>query len=151
MPEFVMVPVPPDRVHEVYSVLARPPAVNEAKNPSPERSEEEEAEVDEGHEPWDAESLRRFYKESSPNMQTFLCQLAERSPGTITSTEAGKDLPKGAQSVAGMLGAAARRAWNRHDRVMPWNSWWQPTDDHRGTETVFEMPEEVATAIKNIV
>ncbi len=148
MPEFIMVPVPPERVNDVYALLAGRGGVASASDPSVPVEEKEE--VEEGHEPWDEESLRRFYKESSPNMQVFLRLLAERWPETVTSTEAGKDLPKGAQSVAGMLGAAARRAWNHHDRVLPWESWWQPTDDRGGTETVFKMPEEVAKLIRSI-
>jgi len=81
-----------------------------------------------------------------PNMQTFLHTLAYKAPATVTSIEAGKDLPKGAQSVAGMLGAAGRRSSNRHGRGLPWNAWGQWTGDG-GSETVFEMSEEVARLV----
>jgi hypothetical protein len=147
MTEFVMVPVPADRVGDVYALLATGPATSEPTGAAASASEDE---AEDNYEPWDAQSLRRFFKGSSPNMQAFLRDLAERSPATMTSTEAGKNLPRGAQSVAGMLGAAARRAWNHHNRPLPWNSWWQSTDDGGGTETVFEMTEEVAKAIKSV-
>jgi hypothetical protein len=144
--EFVNVPVPPNRVQEVYNLLARSRTTSEAttatsQNPSAGAKSEP---------PWDAENVRRFYKESSPNMQAFLRVLADKAPSTVTTTEAGKDLPKGAQSVAGMLGAAGRRSSGRHGRGLPWRKWYQPTDN-QGSETVFEMSEEVAAAIKTVL
>ncbi len=83
-------------------------------------------------------------------MRAFIRVLVDKAPGTVTSTEAGKDLPKGAQSVAGMLGAAGRRSSGRHGRGLPWKKWGQPTDN-QGSETVFEMSEEVAAAIRTIL
>jgi len=144
--EFVNVPVPPSRVQEVYNLLARSRPTAEAttttsQNPSAGAKSEP---------PWDTENAQRFYKESPPHMKEFLRVLANKAPSTVTTTEAGKDLPKGAQSVAGMLGAAGRRSSGRHGRGLPWRKWYQPTDSH-GSETVFEMSEEVAAAIKAVL
>lgn len=144
---FINVPVPAERVEEVFALLAKPRPAGQGASPptgSP-------PPVVEGELPWDAENVRRFYKESSPNMQTFLKLLAEKAPGTVSSIEAGKDLPKGAQSVAGMLGAAGRRALNRHGRGLPWRAWGQDTANHQGSETIFEMSQEVAAAIKSVL
>lgn len=145
-----MVPVATERLNDVYALLSGGNATSQPSNGDEGGPPDDYGDVEEGQEPWDQTSLRRFYRESSSNMQTFLRSLAEQSPGTLTSTEAGKDLPKGAQSVAGMLGAAGRRAANRHGRGFPWAAWAQPTDDHGGSETVFKMPEGVAKVINTL-
>jgi len=145
--EFISVPVPTNRVQEVYNLLARSRPASEATTTTPQNHPSTGAKSEP---PWDAENVRRFYKESSPNMRAFIRVLVDKAPGTVTSTEAGKDLPKGAQSVAGMLGAAGRRSSGRHGRGLPWKKWGQPTDN-QGSETVFEMSEEVAAAIRTIL
>lgn len=113
-----------------------------------------EDEDDDVH-PWTVPTLRRAYQESGDNMRRALEYLADRAGQEVTSRQLGEDLEleNGAASVAGMIGAFARRCWNRYDRYLPWNSWWQPIDDpdvESQTETVFVMPEEVGQVIQDL-
>lgn len=143
--EFVMVPVPASRVQEVYGLLARPagsaPAHTEVPN-------------DEGG--WNADLVRRMFKESGDPMQQMLRLLAEadgdeRSTNEIAAT---LGLPKGAMSVAGMVGALGRRVSNRYGMDgPPWSTRWRfidPDDQAKGTETLISMPAWVCEVIRNL-
>jgi hypothetical protein len=159
---FVTIPVPVDRVAEVYALLGQPAAPTATpKAPSIGGSsgtngavwtppgEEDDTDVH----PWTAATLRRMYTESATNMRAALDYLAERGDQDVTSNELAKvlHLPKGAASVAGMIGAFARRCWSRYDRYLPWTSRWQYIDEQAGTtETVFRMPEPVAEVLRSL-
>lgn len=76
MLEFVSVPVPVERVHEVYELLARRPTGPSA---SPRIS-------DEGYPAgWTQDLIDRMFVESSSAMRRILLAIARKSPGWTTT------------------------------------------------------------------
>lgn len=155
---FVSVPVPVNRLDEVYALLGRQPRPDAGAR-SPDGSTngavwqpEGDSDDDDVH-PWTEATLRRMYNDSTGNMRDALDYMAARGGQEVTTNELATalDLPKGAASVAGMIGAFARRCWNRYERYLPWESWWQPIAADEGrTETVFVMPAEVASVLRGL-
>lgn len=142
--EFVMVPVPAGRVQEVYALLAGPPGLTmQAEGPRSEGG-------------WNADLVRRMFKESGDPMQQMLRLLADAGGAEISTNEIAKQLglPKGAMSVAGMAGALGRRVASRYGMDgPPWTTRWRfidSTDQSKGTETLIAMPTWVCEVIRNL-
>lgn len=135
MPDFINVPVPADRVQEVYALLASPPAA-----PTPAAPPVDEAGG------WDAALLTRMYEESADPMRRLLKFVAAAGGAEVSTNEIAEalDLPKGASSVAGMAGAVGRRVNSRYGMDgLPWATRWRyidATDESRGTETMIALP-----------
>ncbi len=124
----VYVPVPADRVEDVFRFLLG---------------------LEQGGS--DAASgplLRRVYSESEPQFQALLLYLASRPDEAIGSVEIANalDLANGTSSLAGMLGAFARRAKNRYGGFWPFERIYSPGDE--GSRLL--MSSEVAAAINQL-
>ncbi len=93
---------------------------------------------------WTDETLRQHYRDSSENMRAFLVLLAQRADDEVTSHEAARAIGfPDWNSVAGMLGAAQRRAGNHFGRKYgPWNRRWASDDQAR-----LKMPGNVAAIV----
>jgi hypothetical protein len=94
---------------------------------------------------WTEETVREHYRASSENMQGFLVYLAQNADDEVTSDNAAKEL--GLQdwnSIAGVLGAAHRRAVNHYGlEEPPWKQRWTYDEGRRR----FKMPPNIAAII----
>lgn len=110
--EFVYVPVPAVRVAEVFRLLAGLPGK------TAEASDSERV-------------VRRVFLESEENFRALLRFLASRAGQSISTAEAAEalGLPNGAASLAGMLGAFARRSKNRYDGFWPFERLYNSAQD----------------------
>lgn len=106
--EFIMVPVPRERVQEVYRLLASAPGTPAA--------EEAEAAPDDTARRWSDAEIARAYRESPQKMKVFLEYLAGRpgQPATVEETAAAVGYTRHQQ--AGMLGAFGHRAKKRYGK-----------------------------------
>lgn len=111
--EFVYVPVPVGKVEEVFRLLASVPGDSEGSVPDTERI------------------VRRIFLESEERFRALLHFLAGRpgQPVSTTDTSEALGLPNGVASLAGMLGAFARRSKNRYDGFWPFERLYNPAQD----------------------
>jgi hypothetical protein len=130
-----MVPVPEDRVLDVYALLAGP----SAQAPAHESA---------GDDAWDQRTLEQALREVSPTVEDLARFLAEHPDEEVSTTEAADalGLPFGWNSLAGTLGAFGRYLGNR-DLDFPWEVWYSPVDgrtrmrmDGRTAELVRSLP-----------
>jgi hypothetical protein len=92
---------------------------------------------------WTETELRQHYRDSSENMRAFLVYLAQRADVDVSTHDSATAVGlKDWNAVAGMLGAAQRRAGNRYGRDS--GPWYQRTQAN-GQE-LLKMPG-VAAAI----
>lgn len=145
MNDFVNVPVPADRVQEVYRLLAQP-----ANQPAP-------APPDAGPDAeWTEELIVRMYRESAEPMRKMLKLLAEADGAEVSTRDIAEtlELPKGASSVAGMAGAIGRRVNSRYGMAgLPWTSRWvfiDPADESKGSETLLALPPWICKVIRDL-
>jgi hypothetical protein len=105
MPDFVTLPVPVNRVQEVYELLARQPS----KTPiGPQITEN-------GYpEGWSQAMIDRMFVESSSAMRRILCSIAERSPKWVTTGEIGIASDLSARQVVASLGPFEKRVRGRY-------------------------------------
>jgi len=140
--EFISIPVPVDRVQEVYEVLGRPrgpqPAVPTTSLP------------DKPDAVLDAALLARPYRESQEAMKKVFDHLAENSDHDIPMEDLAKAVGYHPHQMAGALGAFGRRWKNRYHRgedvKWPFAAWW---DFDRNT-MVYKMSAECAEVIKGL-
>ncbi len=105
MPEFVSVPVPVDRVQEVYELLSR-----ESLNPSAERQA-----AGDGHSGvWTQPLIDRMFIESSFAMRRILLAIAEASPGWVTTNDIATASGLSARQVVASLGPFEKRVRGRY-------------------------------------
>jgi hypothetical protein len=135
MPEFVNVPVPVDRVQEVYELLARQPA----------RPASSVAATQEGYpEGWNKEMIDRMFVESSGAMRRILHAIAQRSPLWITTAEIGAAADLTVRQVIASLGPFQKRVRGRYG-IGRW-----PFDAREFVDagiTKYSMPEGIAGEI----
>ena len=105
MPEFVSVPVPTDRVQEVYELLSREPF-----RPLAER----QAAGDGPSEVWTQALLHRMFIESSSSMRRILIAIAEASPGWATTKDIAIASGLTARQVVASLGPFEKRVRGRY-------------------------------------
>src|SRR5688572_17022333 len=128
--EFVNIPVPRDRVQEVYELLASPPRRSRAVGSTPT-----------GGNGWPPELLTRAYRESPPPMKVVLSTLMENADEWVTAEEltraVSKELRRPAYSrrtLAGVFGAFGRRWKNRYAGGSRKNGQWpfeaKPSPEH---------------------
>lgn len=106
MPEFVNLPVPVERVQEVYELLARPAATRTATG-----SQVTENGYPEG---WSQEMIERMFIESSSAMRRILTSIAERSPSWVTTGEIGEAAGLSSRQVIASLGPFEKRVRGRY-------------------------------------
>jgi len=136
-PEYVSLPVPVDRVQEVYELLARPSGAGAVDG------------VSATSVPWSEELLQRAYDESSEAMRAVLETLASRPGETIPVTELteGAGLERG--QLPGVLGAFGRRWKNRYrqgEANLPFKSYRSIA----AGMTVYEMDAAVAAVLTRV-
>lgn len=105
MPEFVSVPVPTDRVQEVYELLSREPF-----RPLAERR----SAGDGPSEVWTQPLLHRMFIESSSSMRRILLAVAEASPGWVTTKDISISSGLTARQVVASLGPFEKRVRGRY-------------------------------------
>lgn len=131
-----MVPVPEDRLQEVYSVLGRPKA--NGASPAPDAGDAGPT-IDVG-------LIARAYRESPPRMVAFLDYLADRPDEKISSNELAKHMGVTWNGLAGVLGAFGRRWKNRYQQKGHWffGAHWNYEEGHQD----YTMPAAAADIIK---
>ena len=129
--DIVMVPVPVDRLLDVYRLLGAPALA--AAHDSATRGVLDESAL-----------LRRAYRESPPEtMRAALDYLAERPGRSVSSSELAASIRRTTHQLAGVMGAFGRRWANRYG--MAGQSWffeWDPVSGYR-------MPELAAETIRS--
>jgi hypothetical protein len=156
--EFVMIPVPVDRVQEVYEVLGRP------KQTSPLTAATETPKAPNGYVngtiSWPEDLLRRCYRESPPVMTVVFEHLATNAGREVTSAELAEAVGTGIgepgyerAQLAGVLGAFGRRWKNRyerggrHDGAWPFRAEWSAEHEM----FVYEMNTDVAKVFDKFI
>lgn len=105
MSEFVSVPVPAERVQEVYALLARQPLRTTAAQPVSE---------DGYPDGWSKALIERMFIESSSAMRRILAAIAHRSPGWVTTGEIADAASLTARQVVASLGPFEKRIRGRY-------------------------------------
>ena len=105
MPDLVHVPVPVERLQEVYAVLARDPA----------RPSVSQQVLEEGYPAgWSKALMDRMFVESSSAMRRILSEIAQRSPGWVTTDEIADASGMTARKVIASLGPFDKRVRGRY-------------------------------------
>ena len=105
MPDLVHVPVPVERLQEVYAVLAREPA-----RPTGGRQV-----LDEGYPAgWSKALIDRMFVESSSAMRRILSAIAQRSPNWVTTGEIAEASEMTGRQVVASLGPFEKRVRGRY-------------------------------------
>jgi hypothetical protein len=135
--EFIMVPVPRERVQEVYRLLASEPTQAAAALTEGVRND---AVV-----PWSDSEIARAYRESPERMRRFLDCLATVAGQPVTSEESAKAVGYSRHQQAGMLGAFGHRVKGRYGR----STWFfeYAWSDQRGAWT-YSMGEAAAKVLR---
>jgi len=136
--EFIMVPVPRERVQEVYRLLAVDPVPPGALS-----AEATTAEVV----PWSDAEIVRAYNESPQKMKLFLDYLASVPGQSVTAEETAKAVGYTRHQQAGMLGAFGHRVKRRYSR----STWFftYEWNDQRG-DGLYSMEAAVAGVVRDI-
>jgi len=105
MTDFVSVPVPVDRVQEVYELLARQPVRRAAA----------QVVTEEGFpEGWSRALIERMFLESSSAMRRILASIASRSPKWVTTGEIAEASELTSRQVVASLGPFEKRVRGRY-------------------------------------
>jgi hypothetical protein len=130
-----MVPVPEDRVQDVYSLLA--------KGPEPAQEIEETAD-DELSDEWSDDEIRRAYLESTGAIRQVLVLLAQNPGQRFYSEQLYEMLEISRSQWSGVTGAFGKKVRNRYAKsTKPFIEGW---DDEAGS-MYYEMPEDFAEVI----
>jgi hypothetical protein len=124
---YVNVPVPEDRVPEVYALLAQPRTAETQGNG------------------WSRDEMVRAYRESSAAMKRVFEHLADRPGQEVGADELSSAVGVTRPQLAGVLGAAGRRFANRYKKTAwPFEAQWISD----AGMVVYEMTSDVADAIR---
>jgi hypothetical protein len=105
MPDLVHVPVPVERLQEVYAVLAREPAKPSIGHQV----------LEEGYPAgWSQALMDRMFVESSSAMRRILTAIAERSPSWVTTADIADASGLTARQVIASLGPFEKRVSGRY-------------------------------------
>ena len=128
--EFVYVPVPVGKVEEVFRFLASVPGDSDEGAPDMERI------------------VKRIFLESEERFRALLHFLADRPGQPISTTETAEvlGLSNGVASLAGMLGAFARRSKNRYDGFWPFERLHNAAQDR----AELMMDDDVAAIVNGL-
>lgn len=128
---YVSVPVPEDRVQEVYALLA-----GEAPGEP----------VGNGAAEWAQEAIVRMYRESPPAMRAFLDHLCDHAGQEFTLQQMADAIDRTAQQTRGVLGAFGHRVSSRYR----WTSWPILSEwDSEERTVLYEMSPAVAQMIRS--
>ena len=138
-----MVPVPEDRLQEVYAVLGRPRGEEGAAGSAPSAPPSPGGDGDSS---LDSALIARAYRESSPAMAKFLDYLADHPDETISSVTLAEHMELTWNQLAGVLGAFGRRWKNRYQQQGKWffGAYWNYAQGNQD----YTMPSAVADVIK---
>ena len=104
MTDTVLVPVPVDRLQDVYEVLAKRPAGPLVAHVT-----------DEGYpHGWNRVLIDRMFVESSSAMRRILCSVARKAPGWITTSGIADGSELTARQVVASLGPFGKRVRGRY-------------------------------------
>ena len=132
MSNFIMVPVPEDRVQDVYSLLAKGPEQVQVSSD------------DELTDEWTNDDVRLAYSESPDTIKQVLRLLAESPGQPIHSDVLYTSIGRTRNQFSGIMGAFGKRVKNRYGKsTKPFKEGW---DDKAGTMS-YEMSEDVAAVI----
>jgi len=128
--DFVHVPVPADRVEDVYRFLLGLADTEGAVDSDLDRL------------------VNRVYRESDEQFRRLLKLLARHSGEPLNTEQVAKelDLDRGAASLAGMLGAFGRRAKNRYEGFWPFEKLYNSAAER--SELI--MNSEIAVIVERI-
>lgn len=105
MPDMVNVPVPVDRLQEVYALLARNPS-------KPSISHQV---LEEGYPAgWSQALIDRMFTESSSAMRRILTAIAQRSPSWVTTADIAEASGLSTRQVIASLGPFKKRVSGRY-------------------------------------
>ena len=137
--EFLTIPVPIDRVQEVYELLGRPKGATTSAPSSPPSPIAEAT---------DAAVVARAYRESPPAMKKIFDHLAENAEHVVMGNDLAAAIGYHPHQMAGALGAFGRRWKNRYhggeNTKWPFASWW----DFDVNTMAYKMSAETAEVIK---
>lgn len=105
MHEFVSVPVPVERVQEVYELLARQPARHSGSH---------EVSAEGYAKGWSEDLVERMFIESSGAMRRILCAIATKSPGWVSTHEIAEVAALTDRQVVASLGPFEKRVRGRY-------------------------------------
>lgn len=102
MPEFVSVPVPVERVQEVYELLGRPASRSAAA-------------TEDGHpEDWNQDLIDRMFIESSGAMRRILLAIAQDAPNWLTTEDVARSAGLTSRQTVASLGPFEKRVRGRY-------------------------------------
>lgn len=143
MSELVNVQVPEEHLLSVYRFLGELES-GQGSQPKEDSEAKGAADVVSG---WTKERVRKFVTGgNSSRLHDALIIVAEAGDEGITTDELGDALQyeRGAQAVAGMLGAAHRRARNKLGMKEPlWQKEWEPFDPGPGGTSRLTMEPHI--------
>lgn len=144
MQDYISIPVPVDRVQEVYELLARP------RTSAEQATKADPAPVN-GFPMPDMHLVERAYRESPEAMKKVFKHLAANPDRVVPMDELAKVVGyTGRSEMAGALGAFGRRWKHRYnggiDTKWPFEAWW----DYGRNMMVYRMPAAVAEVIKKL-
>ena len=120
--QFVLVPVPADKVLAVYRFLGTEPPVEPMA---------------------EAAVIEKAYEESSPDTMRFLDLLAAHPDEWLTIGEVREELGLGVHELAGVLSTLPRRWRNRYHQTAP-----LPYEvEGKGSERRYRMGQEMASLV----
>ena len=135
MSNFVMLPVPEDRVQDVYTLLAR--------GPEPKVEEPDAIDVKLSNE-WSDEEIKRAYSESTGAIRQVLGLLAQSPGQRFDSEQLYEKLEISRSQWSGVTGAFGKKVKNRYGKSnKPFREDW---DDEAGS-MYYTMPERFAEVI----
>ena len=123
---YVSIPVPEERVQEIYELLARLPV---AQLPTTDDSE------------FSADEIQRMWNESGEPMKKFLAKLADHPGKEFTAIEMCKVLGLRTEQFRGVMGAFGHRTKSRYGWVK-WPIIWRW--DSKKSTAVYMMPSKIA-------
>lgn len=138
--EFISIPVPRDRVQEVYELLARPKSPSDGEPAGPVASVLPIAA--------DSATVERAYRESPPAMRLVFEYLASKPGVKIPMTELASNIARHPHQVAGVLGAFGRRWKGRYHggKNTPWP--FEARWSFEQNLMIYSMPADVAKIIQ---
>ena len=143
--EFVKVPVPVDRLQEVFALLAASRVAGE-RSVTVGRGAVPTAETDVAS--IDVERIARAYRESSDAMKKALDHMADHAGHVIRMEELAGSVGYSAAQMRGTLGSFGNRWRNRYqggeDVPLPFSRWWVSADN----TMAYQMSGDVAAVMR---
>ena len=146
--EYIHIPVPADRVQEVYELLARPKAEPRVIADAPVDALTT-AMVDSREAAEQPALVARIYRESPDTMKSMMKALAARAGHGVPMEVVAEEVGRAPRQMAGALGAFGRRFKHRYSMEAthwPFEAWW----DYERNTMVYRMSTNVAEVIESL-